>query len=219
MYSCWFTEGALQSMLQEVEDVDAEFKIVNSGVETAPVAQEDGETRWIKIIIQKDMYGNPADFIGYATGRSENAKTTMVEVLAKTALEAIENNCNVLHLTAQGAVRDAFAKGWGIGFSTTQASIHGNSDNRSNVSVGGFGYSSGQAGMRDKPWIQGFGLIDRSLTYPELNLPTPEKKQVILNNVKADASDTGIASDTEIVDAGKTPVEQKIEVENATLIK
>jgi len=214
MYSCWFTEGALQNMLKGVEDAESEFKIANTGLNPAPVSAEDGKTRWIKIIIQPQMYAAQADFVGYLTARSDNAKTTMTEVMAKAGLDAIENGCNVLHLTAQGAVRDAFAKGWGIGFASTQAQIHGGNDDRSNVSVGGFGYSSGSAGMRDKPWLQGFGLIDRSLTYPKLRPVKTELKQVILNNVKAaDSSEL-----TEIT-AEKTPVEQKIEMENATLIK
>jgi hypothetical protein len=48
--------------------------------------------------------------------------------------------------------------------------------------------------MRDKPWLQGFGLIDRSLTYPALRMAEVKDdgvtinghKQVILNNVKTE---------------------------------
>lgn len=210
MYGCWFTEGALKNMLKGVEDAEAELKVVNLNLDPAPAATEDGETKWIKVVISRDKYvGADVDYVGPATGRSENAKTTMVEVLAKTALEAIENGCNVLHLTAQGAVRDAFAYGWGIGFASTQAQVYNNSD-KSNVSIGGFGYSSGQAGMRDKPWIQGFGLIDRTLEYPALNVAEApvKEKYVILNNVHED--DETVAE--------KTPVDQKIEVENASVV-
>jgi len=183
MYGCWFTEGSLKSMLKKVEDAEAEFKVTNRGLEAAPLASEDGKTRWIKIVVQRAKYAgsNGTDFIGYVTARSENSKTTMVEVMAKAALEAMKNGCNILHLTAQGAVRDAFATGWGIGFNTTQAQMY--DGDRSNVSVGGLGYSSGQAGMRDKPWLQGFGLIDRSLEYPTLRLAQKIEKQETVDKV------------------------------------
>ena len=220
MYGCWFTEGALKNMLKGVEDAEAELKVVNLNLDPAPVATEDGETRWIKVIISRDKYvGVDVDYVGPAIGRSENAKTTMAEVLAKTALKALENGCNVLHLTAQGAVRDAFAYGWGIGFASTQAQVYNNSD-KSNVSVGGFGYSSGQAGMRDKPWLQGFGLIDRTLEYPPLKVAAApvKEKYVILNNVHKDDGVVGYTDDDEgVVHATSEPVEQKIEVENANV--
>jgi len=78
------------------------------------------------------------------------------------------------------------------------------------VSVGGFGYSSGQAGTRDKPWLQGFGLIDRTLEYPTLILPEPERKPVILNNVKKDEAPKVSLEDSE-------PVDQEIALENANV--
>ncbi len=162
MYGCWFTEGALQSMLEKVEDAEAEFKTVNS-----PNNVERSNTRWIKIIIQKAKVEN-AKLVGYVTARSDDRRTTMTEVMAKAALEALQNGCNVIHFTAQGAVRDAESFGWGIGFNTTAATINSNDGGDfSTVSSGGFGISKGTAGMRDKPWLQGFGLVVEGLDYPE----------------------------------------------------
>lgn len=186
MYGCWFSEGALDSMLKKVEDVDAEFKVVNMGLEPAAPAMEDGKTRWIKVVISRTKYANAADYVGNVTSRSEDENTTMTEVMAKAAKEAMDNGCNVVHFTSQGAVRDAFSDGWSLGFASTQAQVYDNLD-KSNVSIGGFGYASAEAGMRDKPWLQGFGLIDRSLTYPNLRMVQKvEKNQVILNNVKSE---------------------------------
>ncbi len=217
MYGCWFTDGALKNMLKKVEDAEAEFKVTNIGLEPAPAADENGKTKWIKVVVSRDKYTD-AEFVGYVTARSENAKTTMTEVLAKSALEAMNNGCNVLHLIAQGAVRDAFATGWGIGFASTQAQVYSN-DNKSNVSAGGFGYSSGQAGMRDKPWLQGFGLIDRNLDYPELRLAKAEPKPVILNNVKEEQIEATTDDNGNVVKpiSEAAPVDQKIAVDNATL--
>lgn len=168
MYSCWFTEGSLESLLKGVEKARAEFKVANTTVADAAPAVEDGTTKWIKIVISRDKYeGANVDFKGYITTRSDSRNTTMTEVMAKAALAAMQNGCNVIHFTAQGAVRDVMSSGWGIGFNTTQAQI---SDGQrfSNVTSGGTGYSSAKAGTRDLPWLQGFGLIDRDLVYPAL---------------------------------------------------
>lgn len=169
MYSCWFTEGSLESMLRGVEDAEAEFKVANNRIASAAPAAEDGKTKWIKIVISKDKYEGAA-LKGFLTARSEDRRTTMTEVMAKAALVAVQNGCNVIHFTAQGAVRDTQSFGWGIGFNTTQAQIYDGQD-KSNVSAGGFGISGGTAGTRDKPWLQGFGLIDADLEYPVLDLP------------------------------------------------
>ena len=161
MYGGCFSEGALESLLSKVESADAEFKVVNKGI---GATHEEGITRWIKIVVTAEKLPD-VNFVGYVTGRSNDEDTTMVEVMAKAALEALKNGCNVIQFTGQGAVRDAFAKGWGIGFNHTTAYIADQQD-RSNVSTGGFGYSSAKAGVRDKPWLQGFGLFDPKLTFP-----------------------------------------------------
>jgi hypothetical protein len=169
LYDCWFTEGSLKSMLKGVEKVESEFKVVNH-VDNAKLAPEDGKTRWIKILISKMKYVGTGDVIfkGFSTTRSKHRETTMTEVMAKAALTALENGCNVIHFTAQGAVRDTEASGWGIGTNMTQAQVH-DAQSRSNVTSVGMGYSSATGGTRDKPWLQGFGLIDNDLEYPELD--------------------------------------------------
>jgi hypothetical protein len=168
MYSDCFTEGALMEMLKGVEDAEAEFKLVTTKYDAANVAGEDNETRWIKIVISRDKYASTEmKFIGFVTARSDNKKTTMTEVMAKAALSALKQGANVIHFTSQGAVRDAFSSGWGIGFNYTQARINDNKD-AGHVGGGGFGYSRANAGMRDLPWLQGFAIVDYSLKYPAL---------------------------------------------------
>lgn len=196
MYSCWFTEGSLESLLKGVEDVDAEFKIANERIIDAKLAAEDETTKWIKVIISKDKYvgSGKVGFKGYVTARSEHRNTTMTEVMAKAALISLENGCNVIHFTAQGAVRDTEASGWGIGFNTTQAQIYSGQD-KSNVSSGGMGYSRATAGTRDKPWLQGFGLVDNDLEYPALNLPvTITENKITVNEKPAGTEGNQIAA-------------------------
>jgi hypothetical protein len=204
MYSCWFTDGALESMLRGVEKADAEFKVANTRIADAPAALEDGKTKWIKIVISRDKYdGENVGFKGFITAKSENRDTTMTEVMAKAALTALQNGCNVIHFTAQGAVRDVMSSGWGIGFNTTQAQVYSGDLTKSNVSSGGMGYSSAKAGTRDLPWLQGFGLIDNDLVYPALDLPAeqidannsvlkPAPKMTAANQATADVPQTSV---------------------------
>lgn len=168
MYACWFTEGALESMLKGAYGTESEFKIGNKTIAVAKLAEDD-ETRWIKIVISRDKYtGANVEFKGFVTARSNNRRNTMTEVMAKAALSAMKNGCNVIHFTSQGAVRDVMSSGWGIGFNTTQAQVYSTDMAKSNVSSGGMGYSRAQAGVRDLPWLQGFGLVDNDLVYPVL---------------------------------------------------
>lgn len=164
-YTCYFTEGALRSILRGVEDAEAEFKVVMVVPEDAEYNVRSDGQRWIKVILEVGAVPDTM-FVGFVTARSKHEETTSVEVIAKAALKSLLKGCNVLQITAEGAVRDAIASGWGIGFNTTQAFIY-DAQARSNVSSGGFGYSKAKAGMRDKPWYQGFGLIDPDLIYPE----------------------------------------------------
>jgi len=190
MYSCWFTNGTLKSMLKGVEDAEAEFKVANVGIADASPAAEDGKTKWIKVVISRTKYeGQNVGFKGFITARSDDKRTTMTEVMAKAALIAVENGCNVIHFTAQGAVRDIMSSGWGIGFNTTAAHIYSDDLTRSNVTSGGMGYSSAKAGVRDLPWLQGFGLVDNDLTYPVLLVAAAPDNEVIINGKKQTLSE------------------------------
>lgn len=187
MYSCWFTEGALEEMAATglFGKTEADVRIINMNAMAKPAA-EDGKTRWIKVVVQTTpMKG--VTFKGFVTARATAMDATMVNVLANAALDALRKGANVIHFSAQGAVRDVFSKGWGIGIGTTFASImdsKGDQD-RSGVAYGGTGFSSAKAGTRDLPWLQGFALVDEAAVYPKLPVaPAPVK-------VGADAPQTG----------------------------
>jgi len=200
MYTCWFTDGSLESMLKGVEDAEAEFKVANGRIALAAPAAEDGKTKWIKIVISRSKYeGQNVGFRGFITARSDDKRTTMTEVMAKAALTALKNGCNVIHFTAQGAVRDVMSSGWGIGFNTTQAQVYSGDLTKSNVSSGGMGYSSAQAGVRDLPWLQGFGLVDNDLVYPVLDVPVKVDEKEAKIEVKPAPKTTAGAQTPEVV--------------------
>ena len=180
MYECFFTEGSLKNILKDAEyDIRAELKVANEYYTPAAPATEDGKTKWIKVVIQLTPYeAANKEFIGFVTTNSDDGDTTSVEVMAKSALKAMGAGANVVHFSAQGAVRDVEAWGAGFGFNTTQASLHSNSNSDGNVSAAGFGISYAEAGTRDKPWLQGFALVDHDLQYPAIPMPEPVEEEV-----------------------------------------
>jgi hypothetical protein len=170
MYGCWFTEGALQEMAAGgmFSKAEADVKITNAAPMAKPAA-EDGKTRWIKIVISAKPV-EKVNFKGFVTARATDMDSTMVQVMGKAALEAMNKGANVIHFTAQGAVRDVFSSGWGIGFGSTFAKMYdnNNSQDMSGVGYAGFGISKAKAGTRDLPWLQGFALVDDAPDYPKL---------------------------------------------------
>ena len=168
VYSETFTEGALEEILNRFRKPRTDFKIVNRDVELAS-SDQDG-VKWIKIVVLTDEQGRMkryenAQMIGYVVSESKHKTVTMLEVLASAALEAIRNGCNVLQITAQGSVNDVESSGWGIGIHSTQAQVYSSGQDKSNVSSAGLGYSTGTAGIRNKPWLQAVGLVDYDLKF------------------------------------------------------
>jgi hypothetical protein len=153
-YGYVYNETALRSILKKGKKVLHELEVVNGPSRVARAKPQKGEERYIKIIATtKKQEGHKV--IGYCTSEAENRKTSMLEVMAAAALDALEEGADVLQIIAQGASRDTIASGWGIGLSYTSASIDSDSGS---VGSGGTGYSSAWAGMRDKPWIQANAL-------------------------------------------------------------
>lgn len=165
MYGALYSEGALKSILDQAEKITVDYKMVNDKVMVPRVAND----RWIRIFVT-DKRVDGAQLVGYVTSTSENKKATMVEVMAAAALAALEDGCNAIQFTAQGAHRDAESSGWGIGFNTTYAKLFDatGTQDASIVGGGGFGYSSTWAGMRDKPWLQA-----ATLAVPKFAVPQP----------------------------------------------
>ncbi len=189
MYGCFFTEGALEE-LASGGGTDASLKVVNA----VPMAKldADGKTRWIKIVIQKAPMSG-LKFKGFVTATSDSMDATMVQVMGRAALEALKKGANVIHFTAQGAVRDAFSSGWGIGFGSTFAKLYDNNNSQDMSAVGyaGMGYSKAKAGMRDMPWLQGFALVDPALVYPKLETAAVAPVAGAPVSAKADPAQTG----------------------------
>ena len=154
IYASRFSEGALENILSGAEGMVHEMKVVNEGIE--PVPAEENGARYITVIIVAKKI-KQAELVGYVSTQAKSWKTTSVEVMAMAALDALRAGANVIQFTAEGAVLDTEARGWGIGFNHTFATVSSD-PKQSNVSSGGTGYSSASAGLREKPWLQAFAL-------------------------------------------------------------
>ena len=157
MYANIFSEGALEQIVARGTDFIHELEIVRQPSQQVRASYEKGEVRWIKIIATTEMQADHG-LIGYSTAEADDRKTSMLEVVAQAALDALREGADVLQIVAQGASRDTVTSGWGIGFNTTAASDLGNGDGTMGVATGGMGFSKAWAGMRDKPWIQANAL-------------------------------------------------------------
>lgn len=92
--------------------------------------------------------------VAHATLWSDDTYTTSFELMMKACLLAMDlPTADAVLITGQGCEKFVKSTGWGIGFNHTTAAMSGSQDT-SNVSSGGTGYSSGEAGNKGKPWIQ-----------------------------------------------------------------
>jgi len=171
MYGCLFSEGALEEMSSGVSTFSGRIVVRQMNVTKLVAKADEQGTKWIKIVVSDKPVDGVAPAL-HVTAEADSRDVDMIAVMAKSALEALKKGANVLHVTAFGAARDTETRGWGIGFNSTMAKIYNSNDDSSIVGTGGFGYSSAWAGMRDKPWLQGFGLIDTNLELPRADAKT-----------------------------------------------
>jgi hypothetical protein len=176
LYANRFSEGALENILSKSEGMVHEMKIVNQDIPAVPTEEENG-ARYISVVIVGQRILK-ADLVGYVSTQAKSWKTTSVEVMAMAALDALRAGANVIQFTAEGAVLDTEATGWGIGFNATTATVSSSSKS-STVASGGTGYSSATAGLREKPWLQAFALRlpdDCGIEFAPAAKPAAEKK-------------------------------------------
>jgi hypothetical protein len=213
IYSTWFTVGTLETIVDGDGDAEAEFMAINKEVQAPGLYRMKGKEKiqWIKVIVSKEPVAGAYD-IGFVVARSDDRRTGMPKVMAAAALKAAKAGCNVIQFIAQGAVRDAFSTGWGIGINTSYGKISGGSDNdEAIVGGGGLGYSSAQAGMRDKPWLQAHGLWVTGLVAPEFSKPVPEVQALIDADNAAQAAKAKAKADAKIVKTvEKKPAPEKV---------
>jgi hypothetical protein len=107
------------------------------------------------------ILGLPKDkevkLVGVITAEADDVYTTNLELMSEVALQGLKMNADAICIVVDGASKVTKTKGWGIGLNHSTATVNGNGD-IGTVTTGGTGYSSGQAGYRQIPWIQVFAV-------------------------------------------------------------
>jgi hypothetical protein len=136
----------------------------------------------------KDLGATSITQMSIGTVASTGDKSISADDLAAAIVAAADRGCNYIQFFAEGVNRQVQASGWGIGFSTTQAQLYSSNYSKSNVTTGGFGYSSGHAGYVDLPWLQFTFLSVNGLeNLPVAQALPPEVgKRVVPKNVASD---------------------------------
>jgi len=93
--------------------------------------------------------------LGIIMVRIRNTKGTTVEAMSEAGLKGLECMADAVYIVAYNSQKVVKASGWGIGVHHSGASV--DRDNRGgSVSSGGTGWSTGEAGYQDKPWVHAY---------------------------------------------------------------
>jgi len=110
------------------------------------------------IDIHLGMPPKDARLAGVVVVRARDTKTTTLEVLADAGRHALDIPGATLYVVAYNSSKVVQSSGWGIGFHTSAATANGTND-LSTITSGGTGYSTGEAGFGDKPWIHAYVVV------------------------------------------------------------
>ncbi len=157
-----FSESALRNLARG-GDVNVYMPEITN--RARPSNKYDNQ-RWIKIVLGLK---HPKGFQPTAPMDSEadDFDTNSFQVIAKTALKAIENGNNILIIEWEGFAEKVRSAGWGIGTHAATGAVT-ETGKLSGVAGGGWGISDNNAGKERKPWIRGYAGFIPSLDTSEV---------------------------------------------------
>ncbi len=92
--------------------------------------------------------------VAFATVAATGSNSISPDVFAKMLVEASKLGANYVQFLAEGVNQNISTWGVGIGLSYTQADLAGTGNGRGSTATGGTGWSYGEAGYKQKPWLQ-----------------------------------------------------------------
>jgi hypothetical protein len=117
-------------------------------------ADDSAKSEIMVVLMEKP---DKATLKGYITVKATNDGKVSAEVMAEAMLAARELGANAIQVSAQGVERVMKAFGWGVGLAYTRATISAD-EAAGGVASGGTGIAGGEAGYKDRPWIQIFAI-------------------------------------------------------------
>ena len=99
-----------------------------------------------------------ARLAGVVMVRARDTKATTLEIMADAARSALDIPGATMYIVAYSSTKVVKSGGWGIGFHSSAATMNGTNDLGS-VTSGGTGFSTGEAGYQDKPWMHAYVVV------------------------------------------------------------
>jgi hypothetical protein len=157
------SDGAIDNLAKGGSDTEVNFQVINEeSIVHRAYGKDYKGTKFIYITLQRP---SGVKLVAMVDGEADDNDTNSMMVLGQMAQEVLDEGCNVLVLTAEGAHRGVDASGWGIGAYATGGLV--NDSGKESMSSGvGTGYASNRSMTEDMPWLQGYAGVDDSK--PEL---------------------------------------------------
>lgn len=92
------------------------------------------------------------ELLGVVMVRIRDTEGTTFEAMCEAGLRGLDGMGDALYIVAFGSQKVVKGSGWGIGFHHTTATVNDGKD-LGTVTSGGTGYSTSEAGYKDKPWV------------------------------------------------------------------
>jgi len=135
------------------------FDFIASGYKVVTVAEcpEGAQPEKVKALLKKQVNGKYKR-VATITVKATNLNTTSERLLARAALEGAKYGASEIHIIDSGKHRVMTGEGWGIGIYYYAAGLSA-SESSGQMGGGGTGYSTGESGYQDKPWIKVIAVI------------------------------------------------------------
>lgn len=126
-------------------------------VAECPKVADDARPAKIKALMKdqvKGVYKRAATI----TVKATDLNTTSEKLLAAAMLEAASYGASEVHVIDAGKHRVMSGSGWGIGIYYYAAGLN-SAETSGQMGGGGTGYSTGESGYQDKPWVKVIAVI------------------------------------------------------------
>jgi hypothetical protein len=135
----------------------SDFLSIGYKVVTVAECPTAAQPEKVKALLKKQVKG-VYKRVATITVKASNLNTTSEKLLAIAGLEAAKYGASEIHIIDAGKHRVMTGEGWGIGIYYYAAGLSA-SESSGQMGGGGTGYSTGESGYQDKPWIKVIAVI------------------------------------------------------------
>lgn len=126
-------------------------------VTQVPKVEDSAKPEKVKVLLKNQVNGVYRR-VATITVKATNLDVTSEKLLAAAALEAAAYGASEIHVLDAGMHRVMKGSGWGIGAYYYAANLN-SAESAGGMGGGGTGYSTGESGYQDKPWVKVVAVI------------------------------------------------------------